>query len=79
MSFDPQFTLSTILPLAEAAYDLHKLPEDWKLIAPLEPDDFGFVASREGIISISFRGTEREGEWLEDFDGLAVPNEFGKD
>lgn len=75
--FDPQFALSTILPLAEAAYDLKKLPKDWTLVAPIQPDIFGFVATRDGTTIASFRGTETEGEWLEDFDGLAVRNEFG--
>jgi predicted lipase len=76
--FDPRFALSTMLPLAEAAYDLSLLPKDWKLIAPIQPDNFGFVASRNGVTIVSFRGTQTKGEWLEDFDGLAVPNEFGK-
>jgi predicted lipase len=78
MPFDPQFALSTMLPLAEAAYDLSKLPKDWTLIAPLQPDNFGFVATRQGSTVVSFRGTEGKDEWLEDFDAVAVLNEFGK-
>jgi predicted lipase len=90
MPFDPQFALSTMLPLAEAAYDLQKLPKDWTLIAPIQPDNFGFLAERNGVVVVSIRGTEMEKkrkwwqflspdrEWLEDFDGLAVPNQLGK-
>lgn len=78
MHFDPGFALDTMLPLAEAAYDLSKLPADWKLIAAIEPGAFGFVAARGAVTAIAFRGTETKGEWLEDFDGLAVPNKFGR-
>lgn len=72
-----------MLPLAEAAYNLSLLPKDWKLIAPIQPGNFGFVATRNGVVIVSFRGTQIENgsdpdrEWLEDFDGIAVPNEFG--
>jgi triacylglycerol lipase len=78
MSFDPEFALATMLPLAEAAYDLAKLPAAYQLVAPIEPDNFGFVATGRGVTVIAFRGTETDGEWLEDFDGLAVPNQYGK-
>lgn len=67
-----------MLPLAKAAYDVTKLPTDWTLVATLQPDNFGFVASRADVTAIAFRGTETRGEWLEDFDGLALPNLFGK-
>lgn len=85
MPFDPHFALSIMLPLAEAAYDLTKLPPGWKLIAPIEPADFGFIAVSKRATVISFRGTEVHSgesdpnrEWLEDFDGIAVPNKYGK-
>jgi len=77
-SFYPQFALDTMLPLAEAAYDVTKLPAPWKLIATIQPDNFGFVATSGSICAIAFRGTETKGEWIEDFDGLAVPNQFGR-
>jgi triacylglycerol lipase len=78
MPFDPQFALSTMLPLAEAALDPEKLPKDWTLISSIQPDNFGYVAERNGITLIGFRGTQGEDEWMEDFDGLAVPNQLGK-
>jgi predicted lipase len=78
MLFDPQFALSTMLPLAEAAYDVRKLPSPWKLISTIQPGNFGFIATIGNVTVIAFRGTETEGEWLEDFDGIALPNQFGK-
>jgi predicted lipase len=78
MPFDPQFALDTMLPLAEAAYDLTKLPTWLKLVATIQPGNFGFVATSGAATVIAFRGTETTGEWLEDFDGLALPNLFGK-
>jgi hypothetical protein len=79
MPFDDQFALDTMLPLAEAAYDLTKLPKSWKLVAPIQPGNFGFVAVDEtGAVVIAFPGTRTEGQWLEDFDGLAVPNAYGQ-
>jgi triacylglycerol lipase len=77
MQFDPEFALDTMLPLAEAAYDAAKLPAPWKLVATLQPDNFGFVATSGNVTAIAFRGTETHGEWLDDFDGLAVRNAFG--
>jgi predicted lipase len=77
MQFDPEFALQTMLPLAEAAYDLAKLPAGWKLVSAIQPDNFGLVATSGAVTAIAFRGTETKGEWLEDFDGLAVPNAFG--
>lgn len=76
--FDPKFALDVMLPLAEAAYDLSKLPKGWGLIAPIQPDNFGFVAQSSQAVIISFRGTEQDCEWREDFDALAVPNQYGK-
>ncbi len=68
-----------MLPLAEAAYDLTQLPKDWKLLGSLQPDNFGFVAAATtGAVVVAFRGTKTEGEWMEDFDGLAVPNSYGQ-
>jgi hypothetical protein len=79
MQFNPAFALDTMLPLAEAAYDLSKLPKDWKLVAPIQPDNFGLVAqATTGAVIVAFRGTETKPEWLEDFDGLAVPNAYGQ-
>lgn len=78
MPFDPQFALGTMLPLAEAAYDVSKLPSDWTLLATIQPDNFGFIARNQfGMLCVSFRGTETKGEWLEDFDGLAFPAKYG--
>lgn len=71
--FDPNFSLSTILPLAEAAYDLSTLPKDWTLVSEIQPGNFGFVAQRGDVVAVSFRGTEKQIEWLEDFDALQVP------
>ena len=76
--FDPAYALNQILPLAEAAYDLSKLPPGWQLMSPIQPDNFGFIASADGVIVIAFRGTQTEGEWMEDFDALPVPNEYGE-
>jgi predicted lipase len=78
MPFDPQFALNTVLPLAEAAYNVTTLPAPWKLIATIQPDNFGFVASSPDAIVIAFRGTQTGPEWLEDFDALPVANQFGK-
>jgi predicted lipase len=78
MLFDPQFAYDTMLPLAEAAYDLTLIPAPWKLVAAIQPGDFGFIAVAGNIIVIAFHGTETKGEWLEDFEGVAVPNRFGK-
>lgn len=85
MSFDPHFALDTILPLAEAAYDLSKLPSGWTLSAPIQPDNFGFIAYSTEAVAVSIRGTEihpeepnPDREWIEDFDGFAVPNQLGK-
>jgi len=64
--------------LAEAAYDVTKLPARWKLVATIQPGDFGFVAISDNITAISFGGTEVRGEWLKDFDGIALPNRFGR-
>jgi predicted lipase len=85
MPFDAQFALNVMLPLAEAAYDLTTLPKSWSLIAAIQPENFGFVAVSSQAVCVSFRGTEvhpsqpdPDREWLEDFDGLAVPNRHGK-
>lgn len=78
MPFDPQFALNAMLPLAEAAYDLTKLPKSWTLVSTIEPGDFGFVAQCSQAIAVGIPGTRTEGQWLEDFDGLAVPNRYGK-
>lgn len=77
MSFDATFALDTILPLAEAAYNLEMLPPDWKLVAAIQPDSFGFLAQRDDTVVVSFRGTEHEKEWLRDFDARPVPNDYG--
>jgi predicted lipase len=76
--FDAQFALNTMLPLAEAAYDLPALPAPWKLAATIQPGNFGFIASSPAAAVIVFRGTETGPEWMEDFDALPVPNQFGK-
>ena len=67
--FDPQQAL-TLLSLAEAAYDLTKLPAGWKLIGPLEPEDFGFVATKDGLVYIGFRGTHKPEDVVTDIDIL---------
>lgn len=80
MSFDPALCLSTILPLAEAAYQSSPvLPEGWRVLQFLQPGNFGFVASNghDGDACVAFRGTQHEQEWLEDFDALVVPNQYG--
>src|SRR6266446_2590676 len=77
MSFDAALCLSTILPLAEAAYQSNPLPEGWRVIQEIQPDDIGFVAVNGDMACLSFRGTQHEKEWLEDFDALVVPNEYG--
>jgi predicted lipase len=75
--FDRKFALA-ILVAAEAAYDLKKLPSGWEIAGLIEPDDFGYVATKGDDVLISFRGTENEREWLEDGDGLLVPNLYGQ-
>lgn len=77
MSFDASFALTQMLPLAEAAYDLKKLPTGWTLISPIEPNNFGFVAEANGTRVISIRGTLSHFEWLENFDALAVESQYG--
>jgi triacylglycerol lipase len=75
--FSASLALDPILPLAQAAYDLTRLPEPWKLIAKIEPDDFGFIAAAAGMTAISFRGTQSHADWLADFDALVIDNPFG--
>ena len=78
MPFDLSLALNTFLPLAEAAYDLSKIPAGWKLISQIQTDHFGFVAKDEsGRVCISIRGTEKPLEWIEDFDALPVPDRLG--
>ena len=72
MPFDPTFALSTALPLAEAAYDLSKLPPDWRLIGTVEPDNFGFVAVRENVVAIGLRGTQTPEDVVTDIDVVLV-------
>ena len=78
MPFDASFALNIMLPLAEAAYDVTKLPAGWKLVSTIQPASFGLVAVSSDVCAIAIRGTETRGEWLADFDGIAVPNRFGK-
>lgn len=77
MKFDAQFALGTALPLARMAYDLSTVPKEWEA-KPIEPGSFGFIARHPKATVLSFRGTENESEWLEDFDALAVPNQYGE-
>lgn len=77
MPFDRDFALRTALPLAQAAYDLTLLPRGFALDSKIEPSNFGFLAHSDTWNVIAFRGTETGPEWLDDFDGIAVPNEFG--
>lgn len=76
-TFDRKFALA-ILNAAEAAYDLTKLPSGWTLAGMIEPDDFGYVATKGDDVLIAFRGTQHEKEWLEDFDCFLVPNLYGQ-
>jgi triacylglycerol lipase len=84
MSFDASFTLNTILPLAQTAYDLKFLPHGWEVVGKLEPSDFGYLLKNETafgglqtVLCIAFRGTEHEQEWLKDFDAVPVPALYG--
>lgn len=80
MSFDAALCLSTILPLAEAAYQsVRILPDGWRVTHLIQPDNFGFIATTgvNGDACVSFRGTEHEREWLNDFDAFVVPNDYG--
>jgi len=78
VSFDPQLCLSTILPLAEAAYQATPvLPEGWRLIQTIQPGDMGYFAVNGDMACLAFRGTEHEQEWLSDFDAAIVPNLYG--
>ncbi len=78
MSFDPAFCLSTILPLAQAAYQpTPQLPDRWSLVSLVQPGNMGFIASSGDMACLAFRGTQHEQEWLADFDALVVPNLYG--
>ena len=79
-AFDCGFAISTVVPLCEAAYDLNNLPADWKLVARIEPLDYGFIAQRDSELAIVFRGTEGskpDAEWFADFDAAPVQNYYG--
>lgn len=83
MSFDAVLTLDTILPLAETAYDAAILPAGWRIVAKIEPGDFGFilmgdVAGIGKVCAIAFAGTRTGIEWLRDFDFRPVPNLYGE-
>jgi predicted lipase len=75
--FDAKYTLDNILPLAETAYDLSKLPSGWTLKNTIQPSTFGFVAESHARIVIGYRGTEDENDWLHDFDDVIVDNPYG--
>jgi triacylglycerol lipase len=89
MPFDPQFALNMMLPLAEAAYPPEglatpwtpTLPAPWRLVATIQPGNFGYIAiaSCDGVnvVAVAFPGTRTRDQWLEDFDGIGVPNRFG--
>lgn len=81
MEFDPKFALDPMLPLVEAAYDLSKIPSGWEVIGKLEPDDFGFVATRtigQTATVVSIAGTRTKEQWEEDFDAVPVPAKVGE-
>lgn len=69
---DLDYVYSVALPLAEFAYNVKECPPGWTVVAPIQPDNFGFVAAK-GVeeVAVCFRGTETEFEWAED--GFAVP------
>lgn len=83
MSFDLQFAINDALPLAIAAYDPTKIPSDWKLVTKIEPQDFGFVATRINTITgkkelvIAYCGTRDALQWMHDFDELVIPFPYG--
>ncbi len=77
IQFDRKYALERLVS-AEAAYDLKLISKGWTVSGTLQPDNFGFVATKGDEILISFRGTQHEREWLEDFDGLSVPNLYGQ-
>ena len=93
MSFDAQFALSTIVPLAQTAYDPAFLPKGnvvsnlppWEIVAKIEPENFGYILRgaivRDGvlltIVAIAFAGTRDEEQWLRDLDARPVPALYG--
>jgi hypothetical protein len=86
MIFDGALALNTILPLAQAAYDAPLVPPGWKIVAKIEPGDFGFVVMGVAVSDIpglgrvcalTFAGTRTGAEWLRDFDFRPVPNLYG--
>lgn len=69
--FDAKHALDVVLPLAEQAYG-------WTGTGAIQPGAFGFVVHVAGTTTVSFRGTQDEGDWLKDFDAVGVPNFYGE-